>query len=139
MIKCVACGLVQRGGSRGVACDNPECRADLVGSGHEDVEEPVNEPVKKANIRLIPFETMEGNEMYQFNVGKHKVKVVIDGLNDDLLIRYSPEVSDYTFCSCPDHGFRRRDCKHLKEVFEYLKDMGITWREEYKDLNITDS
>lgn len=38
----------------------------------------------------------------------------VHGETDDYFLNYDEEVGWY--CGCPDHHFRKRECKHIKEA-----------------------
>ena len=38
----------------------------------------------------------------------------VHGKTDDYFLNYDEEVGWY--CGCPDHHFRKRECKHIKEA-----------------------
>ena len=43
----------------------------------------------------------------------------VEGTSDDYLVVYDNEEGWY--CNCPDRHFRKRECKHIKEVKHELK------------------
>ena len=38
----------------------------------------------------------------------------VHGSTDDYLVNYDNE--DGWYCGCPDHYYRKRECKHIKEA-----------------------
>ena len=38
----------------------------------------------------------------------------VHGSTDDYLVNYDNETGWY--CNCPDHYYRKRECKHIKEA-----------------------
>jgi hypothetical protein len=76
----------------------------------------------------IPGYNEEGNSIYNYRVDKYKVSIVIDELNDDLLLLPSNDIVEFSYCQCNDFKYRKRPCKHMKQVVDYLKSCEINVR-----------
>lgn len=83
-----------------------------------------------------PRETIDLNEAYDFYTqdkgDRHTTTIIIDGLNDFLLMMpwHMPEVGEVSQCTCNDFKYRKRVCKHMKEVLDYLKSIKVEYRED---------
>ena len=75
---------------------------------------------------MVKFQTYrhtinkENNSVYDFiAIGSkpYPIEIEIDELNDHKIIK--------TSCTCPDHKFRERTCKHIKASINELTNDGI--------------
>ena len=77
-------------------------------------------------ITLKPICTLDDNSKYEFIVDKkYIVKVIIDEFGDNRLVLSNEEGYEYTCCTCPDFIYRKRICKHIKDVITFLKSMEV--------------
>lgn len=79
-------------------------------------------------IKPKPQFTLEDNSKYEYIVDAYEIKIVIDELNDNLLVTYSPEVSEWTSCTCKDYQYRKRNCKHIRAVLSLLDSNQVEYR-----------
>lgn len=93
-------------------------------------------------LKPVPSYNDEGNAVFAFFTGDnglYKTQVVIDELNDNLLLNWTDKVEGITRCMCKDYEYRKRHCKHIKEIKTYLQTTGIEFREVEFELPTKDS
>lgn len=76
-------------------------------------------------IKPLPQTTLDDNSKYEYLVDKYKIKIIVDEFADNRLVLTNEEGYEYTCCTCPDFLYRKRVCKHIKEVMDHLIGLGV--------------